>query len=73
MQNDLWLDVLAGSIGAMLWAAGTLYFRRLWLETKHPMAAICLFGLCALGLAIFVSRAAYWAAERSAPIVSALQ
>jgi drug/metabolite transporter (DMT)-like permease len=73
MQSDLWLDVLAGSMAAMLWAAGTLWMRRLWIEHRHPMAMICL--ICFLSVAAFLimSRLTYWAAQQHAPIVSALQ
>lgn len=69
MQNDLWLDVLAGGIFSMLWAAGTLWMRRMWLETKHPMAMACLIVFLSFGAFIVISRASYWAAERHHAIV----
>jgi len=72
-MQDLWLDVMAGSIGAMLWAAGTLWARREWLQTRQFIPGFILVAFVAFGALFFVSRAAYWAAERSAPIVSALQ
>lgn len=72
-MHDLWLDVMAGSIGAMLWAAGALYARRLWLETNHPLWGVCLFVFIAFGLGLFVARGSYWLAERQGAIAAALQ
>jgi hypothetical protein len=73
MQN-LWLDVLAGSIGAMMWAAGALWARREWLATHKFMPGFILFVFLAFGLFLFGSRAAYWAAENaSRPIVVELR
>ncbi|OQW38099.1 MAG: hypothetical protein A4E20_04815 [Nitrospira sp. SG-bin2] len=68
-----WLDVMAGSIGAMLWAAMTLWARRLWLESHKFIPGCILFVFLAFGLLIFSSRLMYWAMEQHKPIVSVLQ
>lgn len=65
---------MAGSIGAMLWVAATLWARREWLATSKFVPGALLFVFVAFGLLLFASRAAYWAAEKAnGPIVSVLQ
>lgn len=64
MQN-LWIDVMAGSIGAMLWAGLTLFARREWIQTKHWVPALALFWLLALGGGLFIWRLIFWAHERA--------
>lgn len=74
MESPLtWIDVMAGSIGAMLWAGLTLWARREWIETRHWMFAWSLFVFVGGGAGLFLWRLMFWAHERQDAIARALQ